>query len=845
MVVSGTLSPLEVFEEESGVKFHVQHSGGHVVPSEQIFVASSGLGIRRKALKNTYDRRDDPEQYKELGLTIVSAIKTAPGGVLVFFPSYGNMEECVRRWGGEDLTGRGGKKEFFKKKGESPYWLDYLGPIPPNGNVSVMRRIRSYKTAIIEPRRVEDMDALMTRYYDLISQNKGGVIFAVCRGKVSEGMDFKDGYCRMVIVAGLPLMPIKDKRVKAMREFMDRKHLALKNDKDGQGKGGTITGSAWYNLQASISVNQCVGRVLRHKMDFGAILFLDSRFGKGMNGMRGVSKWVSEEVVYGEDVGWGGVLKMLGEFYGSIKRNEELMKVAPMGGKKYEEGGFDEDRRKERRGRAQVVDSRAYVNLTDSAVTAVVPASGAMGGYFADATFKTKQSSVEELEGIGLAAKEGLLGGKKEALKTEGLKGIFKSKGMGFTKVKKKLELKLDEGGRELENESPGLTSPPPISDVTAATNPYLAKAISKNRGLMNSKLHKDIETKKGEVRRKKREDHEGLKKALTQGMGWAGGKTTLVESKPSHLTSHSTLASSDNTESNADAVARQNNVRHFGKLLSSVASSEELNVVRGLLAAVKSKRSEGERGQIPPICKDIVDIFIKYNASVGRDLVIKLQAILPRDVKGIVMEEWRKGLVRRGQGEMRKGIEDRKKGIYDGLEEVVVVDDQGGGKPTPNNPLQVDFSSEKEQDNYRNKLETIGRGREIRLEKEKESRRVVEAHRLTSKLKSTLTKTASSTVQPGGGVRPSKRVKLLSAANPAISSFMSSLQPNSPTRQAVPVSVQCNICLQTPKDPHIAECKHVACKDCWTKWFNVQKEERKCMICKSPLGTLAKCVFK
>ena len=109
MVVSGTLSPLDVFEQDSGVKFHVQHSGGHVVPKEQIFVASSGLGIRRKALKNTYDRRDDPEQYKELGLTIVSAIKTAPGGVLVFFPSYGNMEECVRRWGGEDLSGRGGK----------------------------------------------------------------------------------------------------------------------------------------------------------------------------------------------------------------------------------------------------------------------------------------------------------------------------------------------------------------------------------------------------------------------------------------------------------------------------------------------------------------------------------------------------------------------------------------------------------------------------------------------------------------------------------------------------------------------------------------------------------------
>ena len=598
-------------------------------------------------------------------------------------------------------------------------------------------------------------------------------------------------------------------------------------------------------------------------MDFGAILFLDSRFGKDMNGMRGVSKWVSEEVVYGEDVGWGGVLKRLGDFYGSIKQNEELMKVAPMGGKKYEEGGFDEDIRKERRGRARVFDSGAFVDLADSAVTAVVPASGAMGGYFADATFKSKQSSVEELEGIGKAAKGALLDGKKKALKTEGLKGLFKGKGMGFTKKAKKVELKMDEGERELENEIPGLPSPPPVSSVTAATNPYLAKAISKKRGLMNSKLHKDIETKKGEVRRKKKEVHEGLKKVrmalgwlwgwlgrlffgiascsqmstsslrssqpLAQGMGWAGGQTTLVESKPSHLTSHPTEASKG-TESNADAVAKQNNVRQFGKLLSSVASNVEVDVVKGLLAAVKSKRSEGERGQIPPICKDIVDIFIKYNHSVGRDLVVKLQAIVPKDVKGVVMEEWRKGLVRRGHGEMKKGIEERRRGLHSGLEEVVVVDDGGGSKlrPEPNNPLQVVFGSEKEQDDYRNKLETLGRGREIRLEKEKESRRLIEAHRLSSKSNSTTTTTTTKpTVQSGGGIRPSKRVKLLSAANPAISSFMTSLQPNSPTRQKVPTSVECNICMQTPNDPHIAACKHVACKDCWDKWIKVQKGER------------------
>jgi regulator of telomere elongation helicase 1 len=40
-----------------------------------------------------------------------------------------------------------------------------------------------------------------------------------------------------------------------------------------------ITGQAWYQLEASRAVNQAIGRVIRHKRDFGAILLCDTRFG--------------------------------------------------------------------------------------------------------------------------------------------------------------------------------------------------------------------------------------------------------------------------------------------------------------------------------------------------------------------------------------------------------------------------------------------------------------------------------------------------------------------------------------------------------------------------------------
>lgn len=39
----------------------------------------------------------------------------------------------------------------------------------------------------------------------------------------------------------------------------------------------SIGGSEWYQLQASRAVNQAIGRVIRHRKDYGAIIFLDKR----------------------------------------------------------------------------------------------------------------------------------------------------------------------------------------------------------------------------------------------------------------------------------------------------------------------------------------------------------------------------------------------------------------------------------------------------------------------------------------------------------------------------------------------------------------------------------------
>ena len=53
-------------------------------------------------------------------------------------------------------------------------------------------------------------------------QYKGAVFFAVCRGKVSEGLDFSDANGRAVIITGLPYPALNDPKVRLKREFLDK-----------------------------------------------------------------------------------------------------------------------------------------------------------------------------------------------------------------------------------------------------------------------------------------------------------------------------------------------------------------------------------------------------------------------------------------------------------------------------------------------------------------------------------------------------------------------------------------------------------------------------------------------
>ena len=72
-------------------------------------------------------------------------------------------------------------------------------------------------------------------------------------------------------------------QVRLKREVLDTTLRALHNAKRAApGAGGPspegLAGEAWYVQQASRAVNQAMGRVIRHRGDYGAIILADERF---------------------------------------------------------------------------------------------------------------------------------------------------------------------------------------------------------------------------------------------------------------------------------------------------------------------------------------------------------------------------------------------------------------------------------------------------------------------------------------------------------------------------------------------------------------------------------------
>ena len=73
-------------------------------------------------------------------------------------------------------------------------------------------------------------------------------MFAVCRGKISEGIDFADDAARIGITIGIPYPSSMDPVTKAKKDYND--FICKTTTKNA------INGHRWYEIQAFRAINQ-------------------------------------------------------------------------------------------------------------------------------------------------------------------------------------------------------------------------------------------------------------------------------------------------------------------------------------------------------------------------------------------------------------------------------------------------------------------------------------------------------------------------------------------------------------------------------------------------------------
>ena len=64
---------------------------------------------------------------------------------------------------------------------------------------------------------------VMDRYYSAIfeDENGGAILMGVCRGRISEGLDFSDNAARCVVIVGIPFPQMTDPKVILKKEYLD------------------------------------------------------------------------------------------------------------------------------------------------------------------------------------------------------------------------------------------------------------------------------------------------------------------------------------------------------------------------------------------------------------------------------------------------------------------------------------------------------------------------------------------------------------------------------------------------------------------------------------------------
>ena len=192
--------------------------------------------------------------------------------MVVFFPSYAYLDKCTNLW-------RTSSK--YRPRNGTSIW-NSLHEIKPTFREANSAESQSDHLLSAQP-KTKRVEETLKAYSEAISRGRGAMMLAVMGGSLSEGINFSDELGRGIVVVGLPFPNPKSAEWKAKMEYISKKS-ALKSAKSQPAR-------EFYENACMRVVNQCIGRAIRHKNDYAAIILLDERYSQlRINGK--LPKWI-------------------------------------------------------------------------------------------------------------------------------------------------------------------------------------------------------------------------------------------------------------------------------------------------------------------------------------------------------------------------------------------------------------------------------------------------------------------------------------------------------------------------------------------------------------------------
>ncbi|KAG9233062.1 helicase C-terminal domain-containing protein [Amylocarpus encephaloides] len=243
-------------------------SCGHVIPKTNLVAWNLSRGPSGKEFEFTYKHRLNTEMVNELGRALLNISTIVPDGVVVFFPSYNYLSTIVAQWA------------------------------QPSDGPSILQRLEA-KKPIFSEKKEASVDEVLTEYARSIDTGKGGLLLSVVGGKMSEGINFSDKLGRCVVIVGLPFPNIMSAEWKAKIEYVEQSYIESSTDKINAAelkRKAKEQSTEFYENACMRAVNQSVGRAIRHKGDYAAIVMIDKRY-EGARIQRKLPGWIREGLV--------------------------------------------------------------------------------------------------------------------------------------------------------------------------------------------------------------------------------------------------------------------------------------------------------------------------------------------------------------------------------------------------------------------------------------------------------------------------------------------------------------------------------------------------------------------